>query len=199
MDMDNEHESAVDLAMRRAVATGASYAVECASTAMYPQTQAMSYLSLGLCSEAGEFIGVVMAPDAEPSDQVSELGDVLWYIFELCRQTDISHTEVIKNAFGMLRDRGSLPTHTMSSAIVITQYAGVIAGIQKKVLRGDDVSAYPSGKRVQMVQAIIMVMTASVLAAQALGTSIDQVMLQNSEKLSRRAAAGTIKGDGNER
>jgi NTP pyrophosphatase (non-canonical NTP hydrolase) len=62
-------------------------------TAVYPPESALEYLSLGLVSEAGEVAGKVkkiirdnnseMTPELNEALQ-AELGDVLWYIAQMC-------------------------------------------------------------------------------------------------------------------
>lgn len=62
-------------------------------TAVYPTETALEYLSLGLVSEAGEVAGKVkkiirdhnseMTPELNEALQ-AELGDVLWYIAQMC-------------------------------------------------------------------------------------------------------------------
>ena len=72
-----------------------NYQHRCQATAMYPADRALEYLGLGLVSEAGEVAGKIkklirdhnseLTP--ELADQISfELGDVLWYIAQLCTE-----------------------------------------------------------------------------------------------------------------
>ena len=62
------------------------YQSKCAATVAFDQKVALEYLTMGLCSEAGEVAGKVKKKlrDGEPYDfkeQVaSELGDVFWYL-----------------------------------------------------------------------------------------------------------------------
>lgn len=62
-------------------------------TAIYPQDKALEYLSLGLVSEAGEVAGkvkkIIRDHNSEISEELNEalqaeIGDVLWYIAQLC-------------------------------------------------------------------------------------------------------------------
>ncbi|NWG72846.1 MAG: nucleoside triphosphate pyrophosphohydrolase family protein [Parvularculaceae bacterium] len=69
------------------------YQKETGATAIYPKEKALEYLALGLTSEAGEVAGKVkklirdkkgIMNDADAAAIRAELGDVLWYISELC-------------------------------------------------------------------------------------------------------------------
>ena len=62
-------------------------------TAIYPMDKALEYLSLGLVSEAGEVAGKVKKIIRDHGSELTpeliealefELGDVLWYIAQLC-------------------------------------------------------------------------------------------------------------------
>lgn len=62
-------------------------------TAIYPKEKALEYLSLGLVSEAGEVAGkvkkIIRDYNSEMSEELNEalqaeIGDVLWYIAQLC-------------------------------------------------------------------------------------------------------------------
>jgi len=75
------------------------------STAVFDKTQAMTYLSLGLTSEAGEVAGHLkrvyrgdekMTP--ELLEKVSkELGDVLWYLTAMSLEIGSDLTEIMDN------------------------------------------------------------------------------------------------------
>lgn len=60
------------------------------TTAVYPKEKALEYLALGLVSEAGEVAGKVKKflrgdYDVVPRDDLEkEMGDVLWYLAQLC-------------------------------------------------------------------------------------------------------------------
>ncbi len=85
-------------------------------TALYPQEPAavaMSYLTLGLCGESGEVAEIIkkmlrkgipmstlkdQAADNQLRKQIKEeLGDVLWYIGQLCEQCELSMEEIAKD------------------------------------------------------------------------------------------------------
>jgi NTP pyrophosphatase (non-canonical NTP hydrolase) len=62
-------------------------------TAVYPTDKALEYLSLGLVSEAGEVAGKVKKIIRDHNSELTpeliealelELGDVLWYVAQMC-------------------------------------------------------------------------------------------------------------------
>lgn len=80
------------------------------TTAKYPQHSAMEYLAMGLCSEAGEVAGKVkkiIRDNASWSamDLAMEVGDVLWYVSELCSFLDMELEEVAQMNLEKLADR----------------------------------------------------------------------------------------------
>lgn len=75
------------------------YQQQAATTATYPQKQAIVYLALGINGEAGEVAekikkvirdeGGVISYEKK-LELVKELGDVLWYVSEMARQLDVN-------------------------------------------------------------------------------------------------------------
>jgi NTP pyrophosphatase (non-canonical NTP hydrolase) len=72
------------------------------------------YPTLGLANEAGEVAGKVkkifrdrggVLTDADREALTLELGDVLWYVSELCTQLGISLEDVAEANIAKLRDR----------------------------------------------------------------------------------------------
>lgn len=76
-----------------------------------PQSQALSYVGLGLVNEAGEVAGVIkkiLRNDYEtiPLEKIiAELGDVAWYLSEMCNVLNISLVDVLKQNKTKLEDR----------------------------------------------------------------------------------------------
>jgi NTP pyrophosphatase (non-canonical NTP hydrolase) len=82
------------------------------STAIYPQATAFAYLVSGLASEAGEVAGVHkkwLRQDYKLDEfrerLHSELGDLMWYVFELCRETDTDIETVLRGNMHKLSQR----------------------------------------------------------------------------------------------
>lgn len=84
------------------------------TTAIYPEDRTLEYLGLGLASEAGEVAGVVKKwiRDETPQDVLveklkAEMGDVCWYLAELCTAAGLDLGEVFAANMAKLQDRKS--------------------------------------------------------------------------------------------
>lgn len=87
------------------------------TTAVYPNTSdraAISYLGLGLASEVGEVTDVIKKVLRDHSGQwtaamyervYAELGDVLWYVSELCNQLSFDMGTVAEKNIDKLTER----------------------------------------------------------------------------------------------
>ena len=82
------------------------------TTAIYPEELALEYLTLGLCSEAGEVAGKIKklirdqeSKEGDKEDIAKELGDVLWYVANLCSEMEIFMSEVAEMNIQKLKDR----------------------------------------------------------------------------------------------
>ena len=92
------------------------YQIKATTTAIYPQDQAIQYLTLGLVSEAGEVAGKLkkiirdrkgVIGVYEKSVIADELGDVLWYIACLAVELNITMSTIAENNISKLQDRHS--------------------------------------------------------------------------------------------
>lgn len=86
------------------------YQEEAAKTAIYPKDLAMEYLVLGLCSESGEVAGIAKKVIRDYTlydiDAVKkELGDVLWYVAQICSEFGISLEDCATKNLEKLNDR----------------------------------------------------------------------------------------------
>ena len=90
------------------------YQYESNKTAKYPDELAIEYLSLGMCSEAGEVAGKVKKIirddgriiSAEKREDLSkEIGDVLWYVSQLALELDIPLSKIAKDNITKLSKR----------------------------------------------------------------------------------------------
>ncbi len=82
------------------------------TTAIYPEDRTLEYLALGLASEAGEVAGVVKKwiRDQTPQDVLvdklrAEMGDVCWYLAELCTAAGLDLGDVFAANMAKLQDR----------------------------------------------------------------------------------------------
>ena len=84
------------------------------ATAIYPKEHSIIYPSLGLTGEAGEVAvkvkKVLRDDNGELSDDkrtelIKEVGDVLWYIAALCRDLEVTMSEVASINIAKLESR----------------------------------------------------------------------------------------------
>lgn len=85
--------------------------------AIYPQERAVEYVALGLASEAGEVAGKIKKAIRDGKNWtgeerhehlraiVAELGDVAWYLAELCTLYDVDMSGVLKGNLLKLESR----------------------------------------------------------------------------------------------
>ena len=91
------------------------YQIQSRRTAKYPPIgHGVIYPTLGLASEAGEVAGKVkkifrdkagVIGEAEREALKGELGDVLWYLAQVCTEIDLSLDEVAEYNLKKLFDR----------------------------------------------------------------------------------------------
>ena len=101
-------------------------------TAVYPDAgkqtfNEMLYLTLGMCSEAGEFAGrikkIVRGDKVDPVSVVSEASDVLWYLTRIASTMNISMEELAQFNYEKLSKRqkeGSIQGDDTSAGRIIT-------------------------------------------------------------------------------
>lgn len=79
------------------------------TTAIYPKEQALTYLGLGLASEAGEVAGKLKKMIRDGGVNVlalqDELGDVFWYLARLCDETNIDAESLLSRNKEKLESR----------------------------------------------------------------------------------------------
>lgn len=81
-----------------------------AQTAIYPQGNAIAYLTLGLCGEAGEVAEHIKKTmrDGRKLDSdalVGELGDVLWYLSQLANELGLGLDRIARANLAKLQSR----------------------------------------------------------------------------------------------
>lgn len=91
------------------------YQTQSRLTAKYPSIgHGVIYPTLGLSNEAGEVAGKIkkifrdkegVIGEAEREALKSELGDVLWYLAQVCTELDISLDQVAQSNLAKLLDR----------------------------------------------------------------------------------------------
>lgn len=187
-----------------------------ATTALYPLHIEREYLTLGLCSEAGEIAEMCLDFDRPISELsktveelVKELGDCTWYAARLASFYQWPFYELCNAAFrgGLaqleLEGTGRLDT----IALELCASAGVAAGVVKKQQR--DGHTWSGEKRQEQADklkgALIDHLQAVVMFTHALNMVSDEdlslhvVLERNIAKLRGRQERGTVQGDGDGR
>ncbi len=95
--------------------TAALYQEKACKTAIFPESQAMEYLTLGLTGEAGEIANKVkkFIRDGATKDEYLakrieigyEIGDVLWYCAVLAEELEMNLGHIMENNLEKLADR----------------------------------------------------------------------------------------------
>jgi len=82
------------------------------TTAIYPKSNAIEYLALGLVSEAGEVAGVVKKKIRDNTYSLEyklklkkEMGDCFWYLARLCDELNLTIEEVLEVNVAKLSSR----------------------------------------------------------------------------------------------
>ena len=95
--------------------TASDYQTRACETAIFPKSQAMEYLTLGLTGEAGEiankvkkFIRDGAAKDEYLAKRIEigyEIGDVMWYCAVLAEELDMNLGHIMEKNLEKLADR----------------------------------------------------------------------------------------------
>ncbi len=162
--------------------------------ATYPHSDAMEYLALGLAEEVGEVCGKLKrlkrGEQVLDSAIILELGDVCWYVSEICRHMGFDWGRIVAIEDAKTGGCRPLPIWVlyMDEAAATISAAMVTASVSEKPVY---IGAMSSG---------IQETTGAIIGfCDAMGVTIDQVLDANIEKLQGRMAAGTICGSGDSR
>ena len=87
----------------------ATYMDFCKHSARYPKSREKEYLMIGLMNEAGEVGGAYKKEIRDNVDNkdliIDEMGDVLWYLTNLCRVYDVTLGDLMHLNIGKLVSR----------------------------------------------------------------------------------------------
>lgn len=86
------------------------YQIHARRTAIYPVEHRVTYPLFGLIGEVGEYANKYKkllrdGKEMSREDKVRELGDILWYVSQLCSDEDITLGEVAETNLIKLADR----------------------------------------------------------------------------------------------
>lgn len=172
------------------------------STAVYPDEVALTYSILGLVNELAETIKCYNDQIAQDDTNLKaialELGDVVYYLCRIVKHLGLPPLSTLFSQYSLGKPDSvsSLRLSKVFERAVI--FAGSLASIHKKQLRGDEAYQSPA-----ILQSKMRVMPLFVILDELsclFGfNNLLSVMNMNMAKLSARKLAGTIKGDGDYR
>lgn len=176
------------------------YSVAAQSTAIYDPSRGIEYCTLGLASEIGEAMELVLRWESNTSLLKKELGDILWYCSELSRNIGSTLKDTVcdqADTFGEyfafekicpMEDLGNVLMH-------MNVCSAEIAGMVKRTLRGDYKKINPDAikKRIKDV------VRGCALLAASIGSTLQEVAELNIQKLQKRKRDDTIMGSGDNR
>ncbi len=181
------------------IKTFTEYQERTMETAQYPQGEdGVDYIMLGLAGEAGEVLNKlkkVIRGDYELTNDKKlaiayELGDVMWYVAQVVRRYRLTFkNNVVADKFEVLQEKNNAPFN-------FKDLCRNAATLNK--LGADTLSNYYFVKdnSWQMKLALQSIMILTAMMASRLGTTIEDIVNNNYEKLTARKKIGTIKGDG---
>lgn len=186
------------------------------TTVVYPSKKSLEYVTLGLISEINELANNSFALlmghqegeleveesvlDIERTKLLLELGDILYYVTRLC--IHLGYRSVKSFLVNAKYYQESEFNKSLEKSDFFTTYmtlnlaSGTLAGLIKKYVRGD--SNYQDLSLLQVFcesSLFILFLTIDELAYD-LNSDLKTVMDDNTNKLTKRKNAGTIRGDG---
>jgi len=156
------------------------------SFAIYPKEYALTYCSLGLLSEVGEVAGVIKrvfrGDHSEiPRDRlISEIGDVLWYVSEIARATDITLDDI------------SIAEYVRTASITIPLKPVEEYVYQLHVLTLDLFDTHTK-------EIIDKILYTCICLCMKVNASLEDAAIENVAKLTKRRESNKIKGYGDDR
>ena len=123
---------------------------------------------------------------------IKEIGDVLWYTVGLIQVNGWSLEDIIGESW---KNQSTTTIAVNTSDLVIL--GGAIAGRLKKFDRGD----FPLTKLREYLKPLLLKVLShlNAIATQVGCDTLESAAYYNREKISRRLAANTLKGDGSDR
>ena len=161
------------------------------------------YTSLGLSGEIGEMQEKVMChKDSESLDPIiGELGDVYWYISQVCMELDVPMGYLLKIVpkYSDTRKIVHDPIEiTLSLLLVCSVWSGRINDITKKLLR-DSHGHFKADKKNAILENLTKIINAMASICAILNIDPQHCMDQNINKLYSRMERGKLGGSGDTR
>jgi NTP pyrophosphatase (non-canonical NTP hydrolase) len=173
------------------------------TTAIYPEERGVEYTVLGLCSEIGEIAGKIKKQIRDGSkwngEQLEdyrkavlhEVGDVLWYVAELCTTMGIKFNTVVYAA----RSFEVPPVTNVGLSLRLILTCSMLASVA--------LAHAENGTSDELKEAVTQMLIPVVAGVRRMcemyNADIEIVMTLNLGKLEARAQAGTLGGNGDNR
>lgn len=174
------------------------------TTKIYDDSVAIPYVVLGIAGEAAELYEKVTEQlRGEGSSDLNLLGkecaDIVWYLAAWADENDLMLKDlVIEN---LTYEHVLIDMERDLEAVVV--YAGQIAEYSKKALRDDfnyiKAGIYPPSKMKKTNEAVANLYRATSFVAAGFGLDMEQLLIENVEKLASRAERGVLGGSGDKR
>lgn len=179
------------------------YQEQASKTALYKKETALEYTILGLVNEAGEvadaYKQILKAGQNSQSalNLAKESGDCLWYLSQVVRELgleiDVELSALTEKYADSVNDETSLQIAILS----LVFESGEVAGIYKKVLRGD--KSLDDSNKAKILNRCNDVLWSLYLIVKWVGYDLNTIAEMNIAKLNDRLNRGVIKGDGDNR
>jgi len=158
-------------------------------TAVYPQECAKEYLLLGLAGEVGEICNKYKKTirDSKPidkDDMISELGDAMWYVSELCNLYKIE-LEYCHRSIKLSKNSA------FYSLINILNQTALIANLYEQ--KRDEIQSGDTINRIRFILEYIYSLCYN------FDIDPDEILTKNIAKLQDRKNRGVIQGSGDNR
>ncbi len=164
-------------------------------TAVYPGQggeMGLTYVTLGIISEAGEIAGVLKKAIRQDDDLdqterfISEAGDALWYVAGYYTETGVEMPDIDLTVFQTEAHKDTNYGDGLTRCVyALGAAAGLVLGA---FLDGEDTEPFVA-LYLQLVAALGV----------ELGVTLEDIAIANRDKLARRAEVGTLKGSGDDR
>jgi len=173
------------------------YAKAARSTAIYRISEAITYPTLGLVNEIGELTDKIYGK-VDHYHVSEEIGDILWYIFNLALDCEIDTSMLMENceSFSDIKSTDQYCAGFLYGELFSN--AGKICGIVKKIFRdrNGDISLKQRDGICSLLNTMLIQLAS---LATIRGWSIDKIAQENIQKLSSRQERGMLKGEGDNR
>jgi NTP pyrophosphatase (non-canonical NTP hydrolase) len=160
------------------------------------------YTSLGLSGEIGEMQEKIVTFDADgPEPTIGELGDVYWYLSQVCMELGVPMGHLLKVIPKYSSTRKIIydpELITFSLLLTCSVWSGRICDITKKLLRDSHGHLSPD-KKSAIIENLAKILIAMRSICAILNIDPDHCMSENIKKLYSRMDRGKLGGSGDNR